>query len=252
MKVDITAVINGHRENSLAVPSIRSLDIAAGLAEAAGLTVERLYVLDRPDAGTRSVFEHMCPPPWRALIVDEGDQGLARNRAADMAEGRYTAFLDGDDLWGKSWLVRAHAAAADLGAEAIVHPEFAYFFEEEAAILAHADQDADPFDFDLLRIVNYWDALCFCRTDIHRRHPYPARDIANGWAFEDWQWNRETLAAGYRHKFAPDTVIFKRRRVHSQTIEAGRTGAMPRRALLDSYACPIYRDRPGAAKPRPL
>jgi hypothetical protein len=242
MTFDITAAVIVHREGALAAASIRSLEAAAALAEAAGLTIERSYVLDRPDTATRSLIEQMCPAPWQGIILDAGDQGAARNHAAETARGQYIAFLDGDDLWGQSWLVRAHAAAAGLRPEAIIHPEFAYFFEGDATILRHVDQDDPEFDLDLLRAVNYWDGLCFCRTAIYRAHPYAPRDLARGWALEDWHWNCETLNAGYRHRIAPETVIFKRRRAGSQTAGARLHNALPRRSALGDYAAPIYRE----------
>ncbi len=247
MSFDISVVINGHREGSLAVASIRSLEVAAREAETAGLRIERLYVLDRPDVRTQEVFEQMCPPPWRVLTVDHGDQGAARNCAAEIATGCFIAFLDGDDLWGKSWLVRAHAEATKLNPDVIIHPEFAYIFGDETIIFPHVDQEDAAFDPDLLRVFNYWDALCFCRTEILRRFPYPLRDIAEGWAFEDWQWNCETLAAGLQHKTAPDTVIFKRRRQFSQTIEAGMRKALTRRTEISRYGSPVYGSSSGGS-----
>ena len=57
--------------------------------------------------------------------------------------------------------------------------------------------------------------------------PYAPRDIGQGFAFEDWQWNCETMTSGYVHRIAGDTIIFKRRRELSQTTQASG-----RRALI--------------------
>lgn len=239
MICDLTCIITGHREGRLAVPSLRTFWVAIEAARAAGFTVEALLCLDRPDALTEKLF-NSYKRDATVDIYDVGDQGKVRNGAVVKANGKYCAFLDADDLWSQSWLIEALTFLKDKPATHIAHPEYNYFFEQQATIFTHVDQESPEFRLDLLRITNYWDALCVCPTKIHRDFPFCDRDIAGGYAYEDWFWNCETVAAGCIHKVVPDTVLFKRRQASSQTVQAATTKALTRRHPLSNYAHPKY------------
>lgn len=241
MAYDITCIITGHREGRLAVPSLRSFVIATAFAEARGYRVQRLFYLDRPNEKTRALFGEYCREEDQLVVVDFGDQGHVRNDAVTRAEGRYTAFLDGDDLWSEDWLVQALEFLSDLPDTHIAHPAYNYFFEEQATIFCQVDQEAPEFRPTLLRVANYWDALCVCPTAIYREFPFYTRDIANGWAYEDWYWNCETVAAGKVHKVVPDSILFKRRRKASQTMQASKNKSMIRPNPMSRYDSDLYR-----------
>ncbi|PYE82166.1 glycosyltransferase family 2 protein [Pseudoroseicyclus aestuarii] len=239
---DLTIAITAHREGRLAVASLRSFGRALVAAQEAGLSVEPLLVLDSPDDLTRRLFERAAEGDYgiaggaRLIALEVRDQGRARNEAVAQARGRRIGFLDGDDLWSRDWLVRAMAWLDTAGPGVIAHPAYNYFFEGQATIYRQIDQDSEEFSLDFLRVANYWDALCLCETSVLREHPFPDRDMANGWAYEDWAWNCLTVAAGLRHKIVPDTVLFKRRQAVSQTIRASTGKAMMRPTPLSDYA----------------
>lgn len=240
MTTDLTCIITGHREDEICVPSLKSFWTAIDRARAGGLTVQPLLCLDRPGDRTRDLFEAHRQDAAPVAIFDFADQGQVRNAAIERATGTYTAFLDADDLWSSDWLVQA-VEFLRMGPEnRVAHPEFNYFFERQASIFCHVDQESSEFIPDLLRIGNYWDALCVCPTWIHRDFPFRHRDIAGGWAFEDWQWNCDTVAAGIVHKVVPDTILFKRRRQDSQTVKASANLSMIRPTPLNRYNHPFY------------
>ena len=247
MAFDLTCVITGHREGRVCVPSLRSFEIAVAEAETAGVTVETLYFLDNPDDLTRSLFMRYARSAELVEEVSFRDQGLVRNVAVSKAKGRYIAFLDADDLWARTWLTDAVGFLRAEGSGVIAHPAYNYFFEATASIFVHVDSEAVDFDLDLLRVQNYWDALCLCETDIYRSFPFAERDIDAGWAYEDWFWNCETFAAGIRHKVVPGTVLFKRRQRMSQTIRASINKSRIRPNGLSRYDSPLYDIKSGGA-----
>lgn len=240
MTYDLTCIITGHREGRLAVPSLRSFWAAIEAARATGFSVEALLCLDRPDTLTEKLFNNYKNDAAAVDTYDVADQGKVRNAAVEKARGTYCAFLDADDLWSENWLVEALIFLANKPDTHIAHPECNYFFEQQASIFVHVDQESQEFRLDLLRIANYWDALCVCPTKIYRNLPFCDRDIAGGYAYEDWLWNCETVAAGYIHKVVPGTVLFKRRQKNSQTIKAAGNKSLTRCHPLMSYAHPMY------------
>lgn len=222
---DITAIVTAHAETLLAGPTMRSADAAIARAEAAGLKVERLIGLDAPTPECRAFFEGGLLDHWRRIEMDHRDQGLARNTLAEAASGRWLAFLDADDLWSENWLKIAAETIhkeEENGVNAITHPEVNWVFDGADNIMAKVGQDDILFNPHLTPFRNYYDALAFAPRAAHLAHPYAKRDIARGFAFEDMQWNIETMAAGWRHVVAPGTIIFKRRRPDSQTRQANR------------------------------
>lgn len=241
MTCDLTCIITGHREGRLAVPSLRSFWKAIEAGRAAGYKIDAILCLDRPDALTAKIFESYKGDAVAFDEYDVADQGKVRNGAVAKAKGKYCAFLDADDLWTEDWLVQALDFLKDKPDTHIAHPEFNYFFEKQATIFTHVDQESPEFRLDLLRVTNYWDALCVCPTAIYRELPFCDRDIAAGYAYEDWFWNCETVAAGKIHKVVPGTVLFKRRQESSQTMKASANKSLTRRHPLMDYDHPMYR-----------
>lgn len=219
---EISAIITAHREGAMAGISLRSLISAVDRAADAGITTEVVVALDAPDDGTCAVFADAQSLGFTLIEMSERDQGKVRNNAVRTSRGRFIAFLDGDDLWSENWLVEAHRlCTSDPQPDRVIaHPETDWFFESSNNIFFHADQTDATFDPSMLRFANYWDALCMAPRQAYLEHPYCDRDVANGFAYEDWHWNCVTLDAGYVHRVVPDTIHFKRRRKTSQTIQA--------------------------------
>ena len=107
-------------------------------------------------------------------------------------------------------------------------------------MLIKIDQSDPLFDIEFLRFGNYWDSLCLAPQEAYAEFPFCKRDIQNGFAYEDWHWNCETLVAGFVHRVALGTIHFNRRRQWSQTIEASTRRSLIRKTPILSYDW--YRD----------
>ncbi|GAA1731150.1 hypothetical protein GCM10009809_28330 [Isoptericola hypogeus] len=231
---DVTVILAAHHEGALAGPTIRSMLDAVARAQEDGIAVEVAVVLDDPSAATLEVFSDAEERGWVVHQVDFKDHGLARNYAVERAAGSCVAHLDADDLWSRNWLSAAFGLCRSEG-DVIVHPEVDWFFGESANLFFHVDQVDPSFDPNFMRFSNYWDSLCLAPRKVFLDHPLAPRDIAGGFAYDDWYWNIETVQAGLVHRVAPDTIHFKRRQKMSQNIVAVTNKSLTRWAPLLTY-----------------
>lgn len=223
---DITAVINGHAEGLLAVSSLRSMVESANFAGKHGVKVELLAILDKPDPLTVEVFERFAQqhPQLRIETVDHADLGFSRNSGAQMANGKWTSFLDADDIWGEDWLYLAFKAAESETREVVWHPDVNVLFGATPHIYTHTDMDDASFDLALLAFTNPWTSLSFVRTEFVRRVPYTGTRLKENIGYEDWSWNADTIENGAIHKIVPHTAHAIRTKLNSlvkQTTAAG-------------------------------
>lgn len=234
--VDITAILVAHAEGPMAGLSFRSLLDAVEAARAADLAVEVLVVLDNPDDLTVEAFSEAAGHGARVLETSYGDHGLVRNHVASEAAGDYMAFLDGDDLWSENWLVEAHRLCQTDPGRIIAHPEVNWFFGQASYRYFLPDQTDPEFNaLGFIRFANPWDAMCLAPTAAYRDHPHSKRSLDEGFAYDDWHFNMETLAAGLVHRVARGTLVFKRRRSGSQFTVASANRSLPRPTRVHDY-----------------
>lgn len=222
--IDIGLTIVFHREGALAVPALASMADMAARTAAAGLRLETRAILDRPDHDTQRIVRKSGAWLDDIVTVDFGDLAASRNEGARLSSCSHLAFLDGDDLWGADWLVKASASAFAAGwpDDVVWHPEWLYYFDERdfaihtagglprtgahSFLMKHVASDSSELDRRALLMNNFWSANVFASKSLHERFPYREIDRSSGFGIEDWSWNIETLAAGVRHHVAPDSV----------------------------------------------
>lgn len=238
MPPDITVVITFHREGLLAHRSLLSLSRCLAAAEREGLSVEVIATLDRADAETtRVVCAYTLPgKPGKLLSLDVGDLGQARNHAIRNATGRWVLICDGDDYLSENFLLRCMQQAQTYGEDVILHAELIILFEGWNAISWQCGDDDPAFDPACLLTCNPWNSCSFAARTVYLATPYArARPGESGFGFEDWHWNCETLAAGLRHRIAPGTVHYVRRKVLDSlnAAHADQHALIPRTHLFD-------------------
>lgn len=221
--VDLSIGLLAHGESILLGPTIRSVERALAAVEKEGVSVELLMGLDNCTEQTRAFVSQSRFNIWEKIDFSFRDQGQARNALAERATGKYMAFLDADDLYSENWFIEALRLLQDAdeqGVRKIARPELNWLFDAGKSVLVVPSQDDPLYLPEYLLASNPYDALCMAPRQVWLDHPYADRAVANGYAFEDWQWAIETTAAGWLHVTVRDTIIFKRRRDVSQTVLA--------------------------------
>lgn len=231
---DISCVINAHREGNVLFPTIVSVKRAVEYAISCGLKVDIHVVMDNSDDTTKEIVlkeAEDTAQPMLAHDVDYRDLAFSRNFAATQSTGKYTAFVDGDDLWSRTWLVDSFVMAERCNEPMVLHPEYNIFFGDETShVFNHVDMDDQDFEIESLYRMNYWTALSFAKTSIYLNYSYKKNTILDGFGYEDWTWNYETISDGIKHKIVPGTVHFirKGRAEESLLARTNKVNAIPR------------------------
>ncbi len=222
----ITSIVNVHAEGSLARPAIESMLDAVDFAAARGVGVQTLVVADR---ATRDTIEAIAPYQHRLRIehVNVGDPGLARNAGAELAGSEYVSFFDGDDLVGNTWLYEAFVVARK-SPKHIVHPHLFVIFGAKAEQHIAEVGPMTAAQAKTLIFRNLFPCVHLSRRSTCLEVPYRKTELASGFGYEDWAWNRDTIRAGYAHVTAPGTIFFNRRKESgSQARETVQKKCLP-------------------------
>ena len=159
--IDVSVVLNMHREAQYLRPALRSLDASALDARESEITVELIAVFDRPDEATLEVFR---ATPLSGFVqiktaeVDFGSLGLARNAGIDLADGEFIWTADGDDLVSRNAIVElVRSTRGQPQRDVAVFMEFYVGFGD---------------DFHVAR---YFDGEFLTAADFAYDHPYVSR-----------------------------------------------------------------------------
>lgn len=237
MKHDISVILTAHSESVVSGRTLSTAEKSIRQAQDAGLTIEKIIVLDNPTEETAQYFNAIPFDGWRIEQVDERDPGLTRNAGVNLASGTYIAFLDADDLFSPNWLTKAHQHAEELlkvKQHVVIHPELYWRFDGERGAKMNLPQDHPFLDPGLFLTINPFDALCFTTREFLQQQPFKPREIDKGYAFEDWCWIINAFISGAFHSVAKDTIIFKRRRFGSINRDArNRNSSLP---LIENFS----------------
>jgi glycosyltransferase involved in cell wall biosynthesis len=225
--IDVSVVLNMHREAPFLRPTLISLDACAIAAQKQGLSVELVAVFDCADQATRETF-HSTPIQGfcavKVVEINVGSLGLARNAGIEKAAGEFIWTSDGDDLVSSNAIVELVKIA-----RIHPHPNVAVFLDYLAAF------------GEQYHVVRYVDSEWLTAADFAFQHPYVSRifirrsafdslhyldlKVTTGFAYEDWDLNCRIFAAGFEFKVAPDTILFYRQRGNSLLRQANALSA---------------------------
>ncbi|MEW6139818.1 MAG: glycosyltransferase [Thermodesulfobacteriota bacterium] len=205
--MDISVIMAFHDEGRVAHRTFRTFRAAIYHAHSAGNEIEVIAILDRvTDPVLKEIvkkWEEVFEGWLRWYEVDFGCRAATRNFGLEQANGRYIGILDGDHLCSRNWLGEAHLLCS-IDDSIIAHPECSYWFSRENHLWLH--EENPPHSNFLER--NQWPSPVMAHVKTFRAVPYRTRAIGLGG--EDWLWNCETLARGYSHRLAGNTLVAAR------------------------------------------
>lgn len=226
--MDISVIIPAHKEGRLAHHTMNSVFRAAEYASESGIRTEIVVVLDRPDKKTQEYFGCYKDSEVKLYTSDFGDAGLARNHGVESATGKYAAFSDADDLFGKNWLKTAFHEAERRGEYSVYYPEYVICFEGENLLVRCKDSDDEALSVGNMIEYNCWNSVHFLASrTLLLENPFVPTPLESGFGYEDWHWYCEIIAKRIRIRIVPDSCVFYRKKLqgsrlfehnHSQTV----------------------------------
>lgn len=247
--IDVSVVLNMHREALYLRPTLLSLEACASEAAKTGIKVELIAVFDRADQDTLAVFHETPLPTFENIKVTEvefGSLGLARNAGIREAEGEFIWTSDGDDLVSRNSIVELIKTARNHPS-----PKVAVFLDY---LVAFGEQ---------YHVARYLGSEWLTAADFAFQHPYISRifikrsafdslsyldlKVTTGFAYEDWDLNARLFAAGFEFAIAPNSILFYRQRGNSLLRQANATSAkmIPHSPLFEPI---IYRAAMASAR----
>ena len=151
--------------------------------------------------------------------VDYGDAARTRNHGVERIDTKYSATLDGDDLFDLDWLWKGVHFLEELGDDkAVGHAAVRLTFGNE--LHGRIQISTDSHLFNPLNLIASWHyaADVIIPTDIYRKYPFRPSDLHNGLGAEDWYWTCESIREGIRHVIIPETAYFYRRQANHMSL----------------------------------
>jgi len=217
----VSLVLALHREGALLQRTLLSLREAAHQARAEGITVELVATLDQADEPTRQVLRAFDTDGFdgrTVLEVDHGSLGPSRNSGIEAARGRYIYTCDGDDLVSYNSFVVMFRFAEAAGPEHVI-------FHQYLCAFGYRPHCWKYFPLDTVTPLAFleqhpYTSPAFAHHSIFEAVPYTDSRVSSGYAYEDWHFNAECVARGYRMLVAEDTIRFYRQRQGSLMDQA--------------------------------
>ncbi len=235
--MDLTIILTAHNEGYIAHKTMLSLKEALEELTNSGKKYEILIHLDNVDSNTEEYFSRYKNDENIVIFHNSfGDLGLSRNFCIKKARGKYIMTLDADDLISKEFIINGLARLEEAGENSVVlHPEYCISFRKGllgAEIWKMNNSSKSSIEnAKALLTANRWISVAFSSREVFMRFPY--REAKDGFGFEDYMFNIDTVDAGIAHEVVPNSSFFYRRKnISLNSITANKNVAMPYSSLF--------------------
>lgn len=232
--LDISLILNLHREANYLRRTMLSVEQAVSYARMSGISFELVVVLDNSDDATRAEVARIDRQIYDSVVVIEvsnGSLGLSRNSGIEASSGRYIATADADDLVSRNMYLELYKACQDQDAKTCAFAEWYFAFGDNCHLGRYLPSNCIPVT-EYMDQHPYVSRIMFPRGAA-QRVKYEHLPSSGSYAYEDWHFNCELIAAGYRFLIARDTVLYYRQRAASlMKLASGSTHLIPNSTLF--------------------
>jgi glycosyltransferase involved in cell wall biosynthesis len=211
---DISIIVCGHNEGRLLHRTLHSIFDSVDYAKSkSDLRIEVILSLDNPSKETLDYLESSKFTNKIKIYKNNfEDVALSRNFAVKKTEGKYIAFIDGDDLMCSNWIYDTYNLAESISdkGDQVFHPEYLINFEGKSLIWKRLSTESPNFRYGTMMYANCWDLTCFMAKSLAVKSPFEPCPRDSGWGMEDYHFFLETLGNGVQHIVVPQTVVFIR------------------------------------------
>jgi len=217
--LDISIILNAHRESIYLARTLESIAEAAAFARLKKITIELVLVFDNTDDLTMSVVTTLKKDAFdnvKIVKVSNSSLSSSRNDGVDAASGKYISIHDADDLISFNFFHACFTTATAAKKRIILYPEWVIGFGVRNFIAQYRDAERA-----MLSIVDThpFVSCCFAVKDLFASNRYQKLDIHRGEAYEDWLFNANALAQGFIPTYCPDIILFYRQSQRSMMAQ---------------------------------
>lgn len=256
MKMDIvlTVGVTAHAEGVLAHKTMQAIFVGLDKLNTKKYPYEIIVHIDNGDEATINYFKRY-ENDKRIRIINSHfhDLGMSRNCIAKNAKGKYISFLDADDMLSSNWYVSALRRMEESSEPIMVHPNIQFNFGAGTRLEFTVRKDSfEKFeDAIVLAGVNRWCSAIMGERETFLKYPY--METKNGYGYEDYNLNSNTVGHGIKHMVALDTVMFYRQKAEGSLLSSSNVERViqPYVSLLDiDYMKSIKESDIQAMRPR--
>lgn len=221
MKKDVflTVGITAHAEGVIAHKTIMSVFAALSELDTKKYPYEIVIHIDNGDEATENYFRRWeGDKRFRIIRSHFGDLGMSRNCIAENARGKYVAFLDADDMLSSNFYVNAIKRMEESEETIMVHPNVQLNFGAGTLLEYTVRSDSfDKFEDAIISAgINRWCSSIMGKKETFLQYPYMKTE--NGYGYEDYNLNTNTVGHGIKHMVAPETVMFYRQKAEGSLL----------------------------------
>lgn len=232
----LTVGVTAHAEGVLAHKTMQAIFASLANLDDKKYPYEIIVHIDNGDEETINYFKrYKNDKRFKIIHSNFRDLGMSRNCIVKNASGKYISFLDADDMLSSNWYTSALKRMEKSKEVIMVHPNIQFNFG--AGTRLEFTERKDSFekaeDAIISAGVNRWCSAIMGERETFLKYPY--METKNGYGYEDYNLNTNTLGHGIKHMIAPKTVMFYRQKAEGSLLASSNVERViqPYVSLLD-------------------
>lgn len=231
--VELSVILTAHDEGILAHKTMLSIFRALEGIK----SYEIIVHIDKGSKDTIAYFERYANDKRFTIIRNNfGDSGKSRNAAVKVARGKYVLFRDADDLVSSNYIAETLKILRRCKAnDTVVSSQYCLNFWDctgQSILQKMPNSTTREENAKLLFGVNPWMSSLAGAREIFLKYPYS--ESHNSFSDEYYAMNVRLIEHGIKFRYAPNTVLFHRRKAESWlTRNVYRYMSLPYSTLFD-------------------